>query len=749
MPAQPTVAEVLAAVTAAVPGGGEHRPGQLDMAQAVAHALDSRRHLVVRAGTGTGKTLAYLLPALLAGTPVVVATATRALQDQLATNDLPLVQRALAGHAPVTFAVLKGRANYLCRQRAAEAAGHACWDDFADADTVAPLALAPDGSAAPDSGPPGPEAMALPGLEVAGSAAGGQGPRRPGARRAATVGGGGALVASGATGTGSARVHGGGAADTGDAQVDAAAAGGPTSGGRLAGELRRLLAWARTTDVGDRGELAFEPHPRSWAAVSVGPRECPGAFRCPSGDACLVELARARAAAAQVVVVNTALYTAHLAAEGAVLPPHDVVVFDEAHEVEEIVGRGLGVELTPGRLRAAAVAGRGLVDGPEGEAALAALADGALRLEQMLADVTDQRVRLAPDDRAGRRHEALADLLSLVRGRVDDLARAVRRRDGDGGGPADAAARRQRVLQATSHLADDVATLLDPDRDQVVWAEAAGAGAVLRAAPVEIGPLLASTLWPEVTAVLTSATVPPGVAGRLGLPAERTDHVDVGSPFPYRDATRLYVPLSIGDRRTATSEPAAHDEIVALVEAAGGRTLALFTSWRAMQAATEAVRRRVSVPVLAQGEAPKAALLARFATEEATCLFATMSFWQGIDVPGRSLSVVVIDRLPFPRPDDPLLQARRERAGDGAFAAVDLPRAATLLAQGAGRLVRRASDRGVVAVLDPRLATARYRATLLDALPPMRRTVDRAEVLAFLREVTADPEPATAVPPPA
>ena len=510
------------------------------------------------------------------------------------------------------------------------------------------------------------------------------------------------------------------------------------SGGRLAGEVRRLLAWASTTDSGDRAELPFEPHPRSWAAVSVGPRECPGAFRCPSGSSCLAEQARARAASSQVVVVNTALYTAHLAADATVLPPHEVVVFDEAHEVEEIVTRGLGVEVTPGRLRAVVATGRGLVDGQAGAGALQAVADGAARLEQLLAGLSDRRLRLGA---GGRADAELADLLVLLRGRLDTLADAVRRRPGASGAPeeADVAPRRQRALLAMDHLAEDLATVADPAIDQVVWATADGpaAGPVLRAAPVDVGQRLARDLWPSVTGVLTSATVPPGLASRLGLPAAATDHIDVGSPFAYRQSTLLYVPLGIGDRRRPGSERAAHDEMVTLIEAAGGRTLALFTSWRAMTEAAEAVRPRVTVPVLLQGEAPKPALLTRFADDEPTCLFATLSFWQGVDVPGRSASVVVIDRLPFPRPDDPLLQARRERAGDGAFAAVDLPRAATLLAQGVGRLVRRATDRGVVAVLDPRLATARYRGTLLDALPPMRRTVDRDHVVAFLRRITA------------
>ncbi|HUA95379.1 MAG TPA: ATP-dependent DNA helicase, partial [Acidimicrobiales bacterium] len=257
----------------------------------------------------------------------------------------------------------------------------------------------------------------------------------------------------------------------------------------------------------------------------------------------------------------------------------------------------------------------------------------------------------------------------------------------------------------------------------------------------EVGPILAERLWPRVTAVLTSATVPPATEARLGLPAATTDRVDVGSPFPFRERAVLYCPKHLPDRRSAGAEAAIWDEIEGLVLAAGGRTLALFTSWRAMRAGVEALTPRLPFRILAQNDLPKPKLVDEFRREESACLFATMSFWQGVDVPGRTLSLVILDRLPFPRPDDPLLQARRDRAGPGAFAAVDLPRAATLLAQGAGRLIRKTDDAGVVAVLDPRLATASYRRTLLDGFPPMRRSIDGDQTRQFLREIAAGGEP--------
>jgi ATP-dependent DNA helicase DinG len=298
--------------------------------------------------------------------------------------------------------------------------------------------------------------------------------------------------------------------------------------------------------------------------------------------------------------------------------------------------------------------------------------------------------------------------------------------------------RRDRILLAAGHLAGDLAKLTSLGEDEVAWVDGGARSASLRVSPIDVGPLLTEQLWSEVTGVLTSATVPLGLVGRLGLPAAGTDELDVGSPFDYPHHALLYVAKSIPDRRRPESEPAIHNELDALITAAGGRTLALFTSWRAMNAAVEVLRERLPFRVLAQSDLPKPALIEAFRADESTCLFATLGFWQGVDLPGPTLSLVTIDRIPFPRPDDPVLQARRDRAGAGAFNIVDLPRAGTLLAQGAGRLIRAADDRGVVAVLDSRLATASYRGALLARVPPMKRTLDRAEVEAFLEQALAE-----------
>jgi ATP-dependent DNA helicase DinG len=642
--------------------GGEHRPEQQEMCRAVAEALATGRHLVVQAGTGTGKSLAYLVPAALSGKKVVVATATKALQDQLAGKDLPLLEAGLGLPVPLDYAVLKGRSNYLCRQRVLEVGSDGVQPELGD--------------------------------------------QRPG--REDTEGG-------------------RGAPDGDD---------GPPPVG-LVDEVRRLVTWAQTSETGDRADLRFEPSDRAWNMVSVGPRECPGAFNCPSGGQCFAEAARDRAAAADIVVVNTHLYGAHLASGRVVLPEHDVVVFDEVHELEEVMTSSLGVEVTAGRVRALVTTARALVDERDRDQ-LETLGDLGDQLGDLVSDrvgtrVLDDRGRLSDEDRS------LSDVLvraADVSRRVTD---ALRRSGGQGslleGGDADPdrGTRKTRAVQAAAHLAEDLHRLVSRTDTHVAWVDGTRRNARLRLSPIDVGPALAGLLWGEVTSVLTSATIPPRLVERVGLDSFATEELNVGSPFDYRAHALLYVARHLPDRRAEGAEDALHEELAQLIGAAGGRTLALFTSRRATEAAAEALVPVLPYTVLIQGDLPKARLLQNFAEEETSCLLATLGFWQGVDIAGPALSLVTIDRLPFPRPDDPLLQARRDRAGGRAFQVVDLPRAATMLAQGAGRLIRTAEDRGVVAVLDPRLATASYRGVLLSTLPPMRRSVDPEEVEVFLR----------------
>ena len=491
--------------------------------------------------------------------------------------------------------------------------------------------------------------------------------------------------------------------------------------------MRTLLAWSQTTKSGDRGDLAFEPSDRAWNMVSVGPRECPGRFNCPSGDRCFAEAARERASLADIVVVNTYLYGAHLASGRAVLPDHDAVVFDEAHELEEVMTSSLGVEVTAGRFRTLAVAGRSLVDQRHAEQleTLAALGD---RLQDLIAErvgerVLDGRGRAAgPGRPEDRELGELIDRSAELARRITDALRSSGSQGsllgGNDGIDIDRPNRTTRAVTAATHLADDLHRLQARTEGEVAWVDGTRRNPRLRLSPIDIGPALASLLWGEVTAVMTSATIPPHLVERVGLTGFDTEELDVGSPFDYRAHSLLYVARHLPDRRAAGADEALHEELALLLDAAGGRTLALFTSRRATERAADALAPDLPYALLLQGDLPKGRLLEQFARDETSCLFATMGFWQGVDIPGPALSLVTLDRLPFPRPDDPLLQARRDRAGGNAFSLVDLPRAATLLAQGAGRLIRTADDRGVVAVLDPRLATASYRGVLLSDIAP-------------------------------
>lgn len=622
-----TTTAALGAITEALPAG-EVRKGQIDMAEAVARSIINREHLVVEAGTGTGKTFAYLVPAILSGRKVVVATATKTLQDQLAGKDLPFLAEQLDHE--FSFAVLKGRSNYICLQRVREL-GH-------DGDQLT--------------------------LEV--------GPRPP------------------------------------------------------TEEIAALARWAGQTTTGDRAELTLEPSVRAWAAVSVGPRECPGATKCPKGDDCFTEKARSAAAAADVVVVNTHLYGMHLATQGAVLPEHDVVVIDEAHQLEDTIAATAGVELTSGRFLNMARATGAIVSDAELVQSLDELA-GLWR--DALVDERGRRLRGHLDGEPAR-------VLDLARARLDKAMTALRAVPDESVG--DVAARKQRAMQAATSLIEDIESVRNVQVDEVSWVEGSEDFPVLRVAPVDVGEILDETLWSKTTTILTSATLPTALPDQVGLPDGTFVRLDVGSPFDYPHQAMLYCAAHMPDPRSAKFDEAVHDELEALITAAGGRTMALFTSYRALQLAVDALRPRLAVEVLAQDDYPKPALIERFTDNPETCLFATMGFWQGVDVPGATLSLVTIDRVPFPRPDDPLLQARREKARADAFRVVDLPRATTLLAQGAGRLIRSATDRGVVAVLDPRMAKASYKWDLVNALPPMKRTKDRSEVEAFLRSLRGD-----------
>jgi ATP-dependent DNA helicase DinG len=615
-------------VTAALPAG-EERLGQAEMAEAVGVSLAAKRHLAVQAGTGTGKTLAYLVPVVLSRKRTIVATATKNLQDQLAGKDLPFLQRHL--DEPFDWAILKGRSNYLCLQRLSEL------------------------TAKDDAG----EQLGLDGV----------------AERAP------------------------------------------------AEELLALARWAGTTATGDRAELDVEPSERAWSAVSVSARECPGASRCPSGSVCFAEGARLRANEADIVVVNLHLYGLDLASGGVILPDHEVVVIDEAHQLEEIVSATSGVDLTGGRFTDLARRVRGVIADDQ---IPAGVDDAGRILTEVLRPHRDRRIKGAlPDDLAG--------VIAVARGRVERALAAARAVPADA--PEETRSRALRLQQTAGALLEDLGMVEQVTASQVMWVEGSDANPVLRVAPIDVSGLLRDALWDKRPAVLTSATLPARLPDRLGIPRDQVEELDVGSPFDYEAHALLYCAAHLPDPRSPLYLEAMITELGELITAAGGRTLALFTSFRVLDEAAAVLQMQLDVPVLTQRDLPKGRLLEEFGRDPATCLFATMGFWQGVDVPGPSLSLVAIDRIPFGRPDEPLLQARRERAGADAFNLIDLPRASTLLAQGAGRLIRAATDTGVVAVLDPRLATAGYRWDVVRALPPMRRTKDPAEARTCLEAI--------------
>lgn len=654
--------DLLAAAVAAL--GGSERSGQLQMANAVARAFETGEHLAVQAGTGTGKSLAYLVPAIVRAvsddTSVVVSTATIALQRQLVDRDLPQLVEALSDALPrpPRFALLKGRQNYLCLNK----------------------------------------------------------------------------------------IHNGTDADAPQDELFE-----PQAVTALGRDVQRLTAWASTTDSGDRDDLKPGVADRSWHQVSVSARECLGVARCPFGTECFAERARGNAGGADIVVTNHALLAIDAVAESAVLPEHQLLVVDEAHELVDRVTAVATGELTAAALGVASRRITRLV-GPE---LLQRWETASAALTAAISDSSPGRIDHL-DDELATHLSALRDAASAARSAIDTS-------------PTDpkAAAARAEAVAGLAEIADTASRILAsfapaiPDRTDVVWLDhednRGSTRAVLRVAPLSVAGLLRNQMFAGSTAVLTSATLTVGgtfdaIATMWGLAGgdeePRWRGLDVGSPFQHAKAGILYVAAHLPPPgRDGTGSTEQLSEIAELITAAGGRTLGLFSSMRAARAAAEAMAERLSTPVLCQGDDNTAALVEQFAADPATSLFGTLSLWQGVDVPGPSLSLVIIDRIPFPRPDDPLLSARQRAVaahGGNGFMAVAASHAALLLAQGAGRLLRGVDDRGVVAVLDSRMATARYGGYLRASLPPFWATTDGAAVrnaLARLR-ISAEAQPA-------
>ncbi len=696
----PDVPELLAVAVAGI--GGAERPGQVAMANAVANAIETGEHLAVQAGTGTGKSLAYLVPAVRHAmeteSTVVVATATIALQRQLIDRDLPRLAEALKpalGREP-QFAILKGRRNYLClnRQRGGIA------DDEPDSlfdptDTISPL-------------------------------------------------------------------------------------------GR---QVKRLHEWAEETSTGDRDELVPGVSEAAWRQVSVSAQECVGAQRCSFGSQCFAEKAREAAGKAHIVVTNHALLAIDATSEMEILPEHDVVIVDEAHDlVDRVTSAAAGELSAPAVDGAARRAGRLIdsraqdtIDAPEGAGTGAEQSAAAENLRKAAAALA-----LDLDTTQEGRLDQLPDTLAATLFAVGDAAgtcaeavRAIAKHQEDD--PSQQAATRMAlaILDDVHATAGRILETFDEaitERRDVVWldrpaSEDSRRAATLRIAPLEVGGLLRERLFGNRTVALTSATLvlggsftplaiqwglpaklagsarPAGSAGAAAATVDATDDadkelpwtgIDVGSPFDHPRSGILYVAKHLPAPGRDGLQEAYLTELAGLIEAAGGRTLGLFSSMRAAVQAAEQLRDKIGYPLLCQGDDVTAQLVKQFAADEKACLFGTLSLWQGVDVPGSSLQLVVIDRIPFPRPDDPLSSARQRAVaahGGNGFMTVAASQAALLLAQGAGRLLRTMSDRGVVAVLDPRLVTARYGDFLRKSLPPFWTTTDPALVRAALKRL--------------
>ncbi|MGB7448076.1 MAG: ATP-dependent DNA helicase [Ornithinimicrobium sp.] len=628
---------------------GTTRPGQVQMAHAVRDAVEDEQHLVVQAGTGTGKSLAYLVPAIAhamaTGKPVVVATATLALQSQIVDRDLPRIcaaLRPLLGREP-SFALVKGRSNYLCK--------HKTVGGFPDEDAQSLLSVG---------------------------------------------------------------------------EVD-------TERSAWGAEVGRLREWAEVTASGDRDELVPGVSNRAWRQVSVSARECLGQ-KCPLAAECHVEVARATARDVDVVVTNHA-FMAIDAFEGRhLLPEHDLLVIDEAHELTDRVTSTVTAEMSAASVTASArkAARHGAVDD---------LTDAA--------DELGIQLEALPDGRLGHGlPEPLVRSLTAIR----DAARGLQSEissSSDGG----AEGARQAARSAVAEGFESSERLLAERELDVAWVARDPRGQpVLRVAPMSVSTMVREKVLADRTVVMTSATLELGgsfdaVAGTVGLRGpDAPDYtgLDVGSPFDYPRQAIVYVARHLPPLGREGAGPAVFEEIEALVRAAGGRTLGLFSSRRAAETAAEQMRDRLSdtdIEVLCQGEDQTPTLVREFAARASTCLFGTMSLWQGVDVPGSACQLVLIDRIPFPRPDDPLSSARTEaigRMGGNGFMAVSATHAALKLAQGAGRLVRRQDDRGVVALLDSRMVTKSYAGFLQRSLPPFWPTTDRELVLSALTRLDAE-----------
>jgi len=626
----------------------EYRPGQIDMARAVMRSFEEKRHLIVEAGTGTGKTLAYLVPAVssaLAGNGrVIISTGTKNLQEQLMEKDIPFLQSILPRRFNATY--MKGRSNYLCLHRLARAE----------------------------------DSPVLEGLE----------------------------------------------------EVD---------------YFEEVSLWAKQTQIGDRAELATLPESLSfWRHIDARPDTCLGQ-KCPDFDPCFITRMRDRAREADIVVVNHHLFFADLALRngnyGSVLPEYTAVILDEAHLIEDVASEYFGSQVSNYQLDDL-VRDLGMLKIEDAEVdrevtkSTARLAGFSDNFWMGFRDGRGEEGRfpIVPGTFAKRNREGdyeatpLGDLYMALVGAITRVETTL---DAIPDKPADIENQVRRLRQLRFEL-EFIVT--GSDKKFVYWIERRNRGIFLRASPIDVAGLLQDKLFDEVpTVVLTSATLSSGgnfgfIRDRLGL--DTADDLIAESIFDYQSQTILYLPATMPDPRSKEWAEAAAAEVVRILSATEGRAFVLSTSYAGMQSLFENVWAEIDYPCLVQGSASKGQLLKRFRETRNAVLFATSSFWQGVDVRGDQLSCVIIDKLPFAVPTDPVVAARQryiEDLGGSSFYEYSVPQAIISLKQGLGRLIRSTTDRGVLAVLDPRLRTKPYGQTFLRSLPPCRIT-SRVEDLA-------------------
>jgi len=654
-------AKVRQALDAAITAiGGAPRDGQIEMAEAVANALTDRHHLMVQAGTGTGKSLAYLVPPLVHGRKVLVATATLALQRQLVERDLPAVVPALEKTLgrEITYAIYKGVGNYICLQKM-------------------------------NSEEPDPDGEIMLGISSLGK------------------------------------------------------------------DAKRLHEWARKPGAsGDRDD-APDVDKRVWTANSVSGRECVGADKCAFGAQCFSANAKARAQDADVVVTNHTLLAIEIVESHPILPERDAVVLDEAHEFMDRATQAVTEELTSARVLRASAMTRKFMPGKLSDAFHKAANDFHESMvdygESIRGDFTAQ----------GRLDEIPQSLESPIR-KVRESAQAITQflSADDEIIDTDILAERARVKGAVSEISTTAATLLKLGDGYVLWYEPTFS--TLHLAPLSVSDVLRENLLTQTPVIATSATLTVGnsfnsLAKSIGflvgedlnsdvksgeIDPANVQMLDVGSPFDFANQGVLYMPKHLPEPGRDGPSIEVLTELGELIDAAGGRTLALFSSWRGVEAADAHLRKvlaELPIKIFTQKRGDSVGpLVEKFAKDETSILLGTMSLWQGVDVPGRSCILVAMDRIPFPRPDEPVMSARAaqaDAAGGSGFMQVSLPRAALLLAQGTGRLIRSVEDRGVVAILDSRIVTKRYGSVLLNSMPPLWRTSDKEVVRESLKRL--------------